>query len=89
MGFVTPRLSEATTWNKNVPLMIVHAGKDFVPHSNESLSLFLDKAINQNLPVTLINYSNGVHGFDVYTDNEPTRQIIKTTLEFWEFYLKQ
>lgn len=51
MGFVTPRLSEPTTWNKNVPIMIVHAGKDFVPHTNESLSLFLDKAINQNMPM--------------------------------------
>ena len=89
MGFVTPRLSEPTTWNKNVPIMIVHAGKDFVPHTNESLTLFLDKAINQNMPITLINYSTGIHGFDVYTDNIPTRQIIKTTLEFWKFYLKQ
>ena len=89
MGFVTPRLSEPTSWNKNVPIMIVHAGKDFVPHTNESLTLFLDKAINQNMPITLINYSTGIHGFDVYTDNIPTRQIIKTTLEFWTFYLKQ
>ena len=89
MGFVTPRLSEPTSWNKNVPLMIVHAGKDFVPHTNESLTSFVEKAIVQNVPITLMIHSNGIHAFDIYTDNESTRQIIKNTLEFWKFYLKQ
>jgi dienelactone hydrolase len=89
MGFVTPRLSEPASWKKDVPLMIVHAGKDFVPHTNESLSGFVEKAINQNLPITLINYADGLHGFDAYNDNETTRLIIKNTLEFWKFHLKQ
>jgi alpha-beta hydrolase superfamily lysophospholipase len=74
---------------KDVPILIVHAGKDFVPHTNESLTGFVDKAINLNLPITVINYANGVHGFDVYADNETTREIIKNTLEFLKFYLKQ
>jgi dienelactone hydrolase len=87
MGFVTPRLSEPTSWNSKVPLLIVHAGKDFVPHTNESLTSFVEKAIIQNIPITLMIHSNGVHGFDIYTDNESTRQIIKNTLEFWKFYL--
>jgi acetyl esterase/lipase len=89
MGFVTPRLSEPTFWNRKVPLLIVHAGKDFVPHTNESLTSFVEKAIVQNVPITLMIHSNGVHGFDIYTDNESTRQIIKNTLEFWKFYLTQ
>ena len=88
MGFVNPRLSEPTSWNRKVPLMIVHAGKDFVPHTNESLTSFVEKAIVQNVPITLMIHSNGVHGFDIYTDNESTRQIIKNTLEFWKFYLE-
>ena len=88
MGFVTPRLSEPTSWNRKVPFMIIHAGKDFVPHTNESLTNFVEKAIIQNVPITLMIHSNGVHGFDIYTDNESTRQIIKNTLEFWKFYLK-
>lgn len=88
MGFVTPRLSEPASWKKDVPLMIVSAGKDYVPHTKESLSGFIDKAINQNLPITWINYSNGLHGFDAYNDNETTRQIINNTLEFWKFHLK-
>ena len=89
MGFMTPRLSEPTSWNKNVPLMIVHVGKDFVPHSDESLTGFLDKAISQKVPFTLIHYATGIHGFDVYADDPEIREIIKNTLEFWKFYLKQ
>jgi dienelactone hydrolase len=89
MLFETPRLSEPTSWNKNVPLMIVHAGKDFVPHTDESLTGFLDKAINQKVPFTLVHYATGIHGFDVYADDPDIREIIKNTLEFWKFYLKQ
>lgn len=87
MGFKTPRLSEPITWKKDVPIMIIRAGKDNVPYINETLSSFYEKALNQDLPVTLINYQNGVHGFDAALDNETTRQIIKNTIEFWRFNL--
>ncbi len=89
MGFVTPRLSEPASWNKKVPIMIVHAGKDFVPHTNESLTSFVSEAIVQNIPITLMIHSDGVHAFDINTDNESTRQIIKNTLEFWKFHLNK
>jgi dienelactone hydrolase len=89
MGFKTPRLSEPDAWKKDIPIMIIRAGKDNVPYINQTLASFYDKALNQNLPITLINYSNGVHGFDAYNDNETTRQIIKTTIEFWKFNLNQ
>jgi dienelactone hydrolase len=89
MGFVTPRLPEPNSWKKDVPILIVHAGKDFVPHSDESLTGFIDKAINQKVPITLIHYATGIHGFDVYADNETIREIIKTTIEFWKFNLDQ
>ena len=89
MGFKTPRLSEPTGWKKDVPIMIVRAGKDDAPYLNQSIASFCEKALNQNLPITLINNSNGVHGFDIYNDDETSRQIIKSTIEFWKFYLKQ
>lgn len=87
MGFVTPELSEPASWNKKIPLMIVHAGKDLVLLT-ESLTDFVSEAIVQNIPVTLIIHSDGIHAFDLYTDNESTRQIIRNTLEFWKGYLK-
>lgn len=89
MGFKTPRLSEPITWKKDVPIMIIRAGKDNVPYINQTLSSFYEKALNQDLPITLINYQNGVHGFDAALDNETTRQIIKNTIEFWKFNLNE
>jgi hypothetical protein len=88
MGFIPSRLPESTTWRKDKPLLIVHVGKDFVPNTDESLTGFTYKAINQKVPFTLIHYATGIHGFDIYTDNEETKQIIRTTLEFWKFNLK-
>ncbi len=67
--------------------MIVHAGKDLVLLT-ESLTDFINEAIVENVPVTLIIHSDGIHAFDLYTDNESTRQIIRNTLEFWKGYLK-
>ena len=89
MGFKTPRLPEPTTWRKDVPIMIIRAGKDNVPYINQTLANFYDKALNQDLAITLINYQNGVHGFDAALDNETTRQIIKNTIEFWKFNLNE
>ncbi len=89
MGFMTPRLPDQIPWKKDVPIMIVRAGKDNVPYINQSLAGFYDKALNQNLPVTLINYPNGSHAFDVHDDNETTKRIINSTLEFWKYHLKQ
>ena len=88
MGFIPSRLPESSTWKKDVPVLIVHAGKDFVPNTDESLTVFLDKAVRHKVPFTLIHYATGVHGFDIYADNTETREIIKATLEFWKFHLK-
>lgn len=88
MGFSTPRLPDPASWKKDVPIMIVRAGKDNVPYINQSLADFYKKALSQNLPIILVNYPNGTHGFDTSIDNDLTRQIIKNTLEFWKFNLK-
>ncbi len=88
MGFSTPRLPDPASWKKDVPIMIVRAGIDNVPYINESLASFYEKALDQDLPIVLINYPNGTHGFETNMDNDLTRQIIKSTLEFWKFNLK-
>jgi dienelactone hydrolase len=88
MGFSTPKIPEPASWKKDVPILIVTAGKDYVPYINPSNVDFVAKAIAQNLPVTLINYPAGQHGFDALDNNETTRLIIENTLEFWKFHLK-
>lgn len=83
-----PVLADPDDWRNDVTLLIVRAGQDNTPYLNQSMQNFLDKAIRQNLPITLINYQKGVHGFDVYSDNDTTRQIIKNTIEFWKVNFK-
>jgi len=89
-GFQKPSaLPDPALWKKDVPLLIVRAGMEETPYINQSMQSFVNHAINHNLPITLINYPDGAHGFDAYNDNETTRQIIKTTIEFWKFNLNQ
>ncbi len=88
MGFKTPRLTDPINWRKDVPILIVRAGLDKVPFINQTLWNFYMKATNQNLAVTLINYPKGLHGFDASNNNNTTRMIIKSTLDFWKFNLK-
>lgn len=88
-GFKAPRLADPKNWRKDVPILIFRAGLDNVPYINESIMNFYKTAIDQNLPVTLVNYPNGHHGFDGIDDNDTTRLIIKSTLEFWKANFKQ
>ena len=39
-------------------------------------------AQTQNAPVTLLNYPGGHHGFEIVDDEDATREVIDTTLEF-------
>ena len=89
MRFETPRLPDPRYWRKNVPILIVRAGLDNVPFLNQSVQHFYLKAIDHNLPITLINYPTGSHGFEVYDDNDTTRFIIQSTLDFWDFNLNK
>lgn len=83
-----PILTDPSSWNKNVPLLIVRAGQDKVPFVNQSMQIFINTSITQNLPITIINFPDGPHGFDVYTETETAKLIISKTLEFWKQNLK-
>jgi hypothetical protein len=72
----------------DVPLFMVRAGLDNVPNCNNSQDKFIVKALENNLPLTLINYQ-GHHAFDVVDDNDESREIIKQTLEFLKIHLKE
>ena len=87
-GFTTPRLSAPESWLKTVPLLIVRSGKDYVPHLNLSMKIFINHAIEHNLPVTFINYDGAPHGFDYLRDSAKTKFIIKNTINFWKYHLK-
>jgi len=72
---------------KHLPLFIVRAGQDEMPHLNETIDRFLAKALICNLPVTFANHASGPHAFDVMHDSETSREIIRQILAFMRFHL--
>ncbi len=68
------------------PLLIARAGLD-QRDLNRYLDRFVIEAITQNAPLTLLNHPTGRHGFDILDDDDRSREIIKTTLEFFQVNL--
>lgn len=81
LGFYVPdtihRLSA-----QSPPVLIVRAGKDNLQVVKASTDHFAAAALAENVPLTLINYADGHHAFDIADDTEATRDIIRRTLTF-------
>jgi tetratricopeptide (TPR) repeat protein len=65
----------------DVPVFVVRAGLD-VPALNRSLDSLTQKLTNAGVPLTVVNYSAGQHGFDLYDNSEMTARVIAQTLDF-------
>jgi tetratricopeptide (TPR) repeat protein len=65
----------------DLPVLFVRAGLD-QPLSNQHLDRIVAAGIAANAPWTLLNYPAGRHGFDVFDDNDLSREIIEETFLF-------
>ena len=72
--------------HNDLPLYVVRAGKDMEIFKNVE-DYFIATALSKDIPLTLVNYTDGQHGFDMYDDNDRSRSIIKTTLDFLKYNL--
>jgi hypothetical protein len=87
-GFVNPCVGKSVEdLPQDVPLFIVRAGQDEMPHLNETIDSFLVKALSCNLPVTFANHPAAPHAFDLMHDSDTSRQIIRQILAFMQFHL--
>jgi hypothetical protein len=87
-GFVNPCAGKSVdALPKDLPLFIVRAGQDEIPHLNETLDRFMGKALSCNLPVTFTNHPDAPHAFDLFHDSETSREIVRQTLAFLRFHL--
>jgi acetyl esterase/lipase len=75
-------LTAATT-----PFFVARAGRDEVPALNDSIDRFAREALARNAPVTVFNHPQGVHAFDILTDDERSREIIRAALAFMQTHL--
>lgn len=65
----------------DLPVLFVRAGLD-QPLSNQNMDRVVTAGIAANAPWTLLNYPGGRHGFDVFDDNDLSREIIEETFRF-------
>lgn len=66
---------------KSPPVFIARAGKDgaFI---NNGIDRFTSAALRLNVPITVVNYADGDHGFDGFNDTAQSRAIIAAALRF-------
>jgi hypothetical protein len=87
-GFVNPSAGKSVAdLPKDVPLFIARAGRDQMPHLNETIDRFMIKALSCNLPITFVNHPSAPHAFDLFDPSETTREIIRRILAFMQFHL--
>jgi dienelactone hydrolase len=73
--------AQVARFRGDLPILHVRAGKDS-PRMNAEIDRVTSLAVSQNVPITVINYANGHHGFEAVDDNAATRAIIRQTIEF-------
>ena len=73
----------------DVPLFVARAGRDEMPHLNDTIDRFVAKALLTNLPVTLVNHSTGPHAFDIVDDSDASRAVIRQIVAHMQFQLRK
>lgn len=64
------------------PIFVIRSGQDETPGLNAALDGFIAQAVTRNQPLTLVNYPDGPHSFELHHDNPTTRLIFRQALEF-------
>jgi len=84
--------SPITYLNKNPnripPIFIARAGRDEVPTMDDSIDRFIKEGLVANIALTFANHPQGVHGFDNQNNDNRSREIIRTALEFMKAHLE-
>jgi hypothetical protein len=71
----------------DTPLFIIRAGRDETPGLNAALDAFTAKAILENKPLTLVNFPDAPHSFELALDVPETRRILQQGLDFLRAHL--
>lgn len=69
------------TLRQDLPTFLVRAGLD-AQSLNSSIESFVQSCLVQDIRLEFINYLNGMHAFDLFTNSDESREIIKKTVAF-------
>jgi dienelactone hydrolase len=87
VGFANPCRADAfDALPRDVPLFVVKAGRDG-KGLNETIDHFVREARSRDVPLTLVDYAEGRHAFDIVDDSERSREIVEGTLAFLQSHL--
>ena len=87
-GFANPGSGRTlAALRRNVPMLITRAGRDQFPAMNASIDKFICEALAENLPITVVNYPDGVHAFDLFDNSLASRAVVGQTLQFLRQHL--
>jgi dienelactone hydrolase len=70
-----------TNFRLDLPVLYVRAGLDR-PDVNREITELASLAISQNAPVTLLNNAAGYHAFEMFNDDDASRDVIEQTVAF-------
>jgi len=71
----------------DTPLFVVRSGKDETHGLNTALDAFAARAIAENRPMTLVNYPDAPHSFELAMDGPETGRILRQGLDFLRGHL--
>lgn len=87
-GFANPMAGlTLDALREDIPTLIVRAGRDEFTAMNASIDRFVAHALGRNLPLTLVNYPEGIHAFDLFDDSRPSKRTVRGVLRFFEEHL--
>ena len=82
-GCYIPPRGAVPRLRSDLPLLVVRAGRDEVPFVNASIDHFMDVARSARVPLTFVDFAEGVHGFDFTKEKTAeSAEIIVQTLGF-------
>jgi hypothetical protein len=58
------------------------------PPLNQGIDRFVSEALAANLDIEVMNHSHGRHSFDVLDDDDRSREIIASAVEFLKSHLR-
>jgi hypothetical protein len=88
-GFANPAAGKSVAdLPAAVPLLLVRAGQDQFSGLNAMLDRFVARALEINLPVTVVNHATGPHSFDLLDDSDASLGAIKAVLTFLAEHLR-
>jgi tetratricopeptide (TPR) repeat protein len=73
---------------QDLPTFIVRAGLD-AQVINMSIENFVAESFAQDARLEVVNYLDGIHAFDIFTNTSESKEIIRRTIQFMKYNLDQ